>query len=240
MSGIVKVTGEKRLQLSFGVEEERVNSEIQDDHDTVKEGIYLLIQQAATSEGSIHMRVNLNQSKVFDIFVNYCLVNFTTSLNWRYKSYNTNISDIFTESDESLCMLILENNAEDFLKVYETGNIVTRKESRTKYTKSKGHINAKFKEWNRNGIKRFNLLVRTVKKNRSLACSLELEMKLKQKYEGIFKDSNHSNILGNESENEDDMNDKDVDAYDGFAGDEILTEAVNESIATQCTNITGI
>ena len=226
--------------MSFGVEEERVNSEIHDNHDTVKEDIYQLIQQAATSEGLINMRVNLDQSKLFDIFVNYCLVNFTTSLNWRYKSYNTNLSDIFTESDESLCMLILENNADDFLKVYTTGNIVTRKESKTKYTKSKGSVNAKFKGWNRNGIKRFNLLVRTVKKNRSLACSLELEMKLKQKYEGIFKDSNHSNILGNESENEDVSSDEDVDAYDGFAGDDLLAETVNETIASQCTNITGI
>ena len=54
--------------MSVGVEEERVNSEIQDDHDTVKEDIYQLIQQAATSEGLINMRVNMNQSKVFDIF----------------------------------------------------------------------------------------------------------------------------------------------------------------------------
>ena len=105
------------------------------------------------------MRVNTDQSKLFETFVNYCLVNFTTSLNWRYKSYNTNISDIFTESDKSLCMLILKNNAADFLKVYTTGNIVTRKESKTKYTKSEGNLNAKFKGWNRNGIKRFNFLV---------------------------------------------------------------------------------
>ncbi len=115
-----------------------------------------------------------------------------------------------------------------------------KKGSKTKYTKSKGKVNATFKGWNRNGIKRFNLLVRTVKKYRSLACSLELEMKLKQKYEGIFKDSNHSNILGNESENEDDTSDEDVDAYDGFAGDDLFADAVNESIASQCTNITGV
>ncbi len=117
---------------------------------------------------------------------------------------------------------------------------MTRKESKTKYTKSKGNVNAKFKGWNRNGIKRFNLLVQSVKKNRSLACSLELEMKLKQKYEGIFKDSSHSNILGNESENEGDTSDEDVDAYDGFAGDDLFADAMNETIATQCTNITGV
>lgn len=100
--------------MSFGGEEDRMNSEITEDHDTVKNDIYQLIQQAATSKGLVNMRVNLDQSKLFDTFVNYCLVNFTTSLNWRYKSYNTNLSDIFTKSNESLCMLILENNATYF------------------------------------------------------------------------------------------------------------------------------
>ena len=240
MSGIVKVTGEKRLQMSFGGNEDRVHSETTDDHETVKNDIYQLIQQAATCEGLVNMRVKSEQSKLFDTFVNYCLVNFTTSLNWRYKSYNTNLSDIFSESDESLCMLILENNATDFLKVYTTGSIVTRKESKTKYTKSRGNPNAKFKGWNRSGIKRFNLLVRSVKKNRSLAQSHELEITLKQKYEGIFKDSNHGNTIRNESENEDISSDKDVDAYDGFAGDDILSETVEETIVSQCTNITGV
>ena len=102
--------------MSFGVEEDGVNSEITDDHDTAEEDIYRLIEQAATCEGLVNMRINLDQSKLFDTFVNYCLVNFTTSLNWRYKSYNTNLSDIFSESDENLCMLILENNATDFFE----------------------------------------------------------------------------------------------------------------------------
>ena len=175
---MVKVTGVKRLQMSFGAEEDREHSEITDNHDNVKDDMYQLIQQAATCEGLVNMRVNLDQSKLFDTFVNYCLVNFTTSLNWRYKSYNTNISDIFTESDESLCMLILENNATDFLKVYATGSIVARKESKTKYTKSKGNLNTKVKGWNRNGIKCFNVLVCSVKNNRALASSQELEVKL--------------------------------------------------------------
>ena len=94
ISGMVKLTGEKRLQMGFGGKEDRVISEITDNHDIVKDNIYQLIQQAATCEGLVNMRVNLDQSKLFDTFVNYCLVNFTTSLNWRYKSYNTNISDI--------------------------------------------------------------------------------------------------------------------------------------------------
>ena len=57
---------------------------------------------AATSEGLINIRVDLDQRDIFDTFVNYFLVNFTTSLNWKYKSYNTNISENFSESDEGL------------------------------------------------------------------------------------------------------------------------------------------
>ena len=226
--------------MSFGGEEDRAISENTDNHDNVKEDIYQLIQQAATCEGLVNMRVNTDQSKLFEKFVNYCLVNFTTSLNWRYKSYNTNISDIFTESDESLCMLILENNAADFLRVYTTGNIMTRKESMTKYTKSEGNLNAKFKGWNRNGIKQFNFLVRNVKKNRSVEHSRELEVKLKQKYEGIFKVSNQGNTIINESENKDDSSEEDIDAYDGFAGDDILRGTADETIVLQSTNITGV
>ena len=137
-------------------------------------------------------------------------------------------------------MLILENNATDFLKVYTTGSIVTRKEYKTKYTKSKGNGNAKFKGWNRNGIKRFNFLVQNVKKNRSLAQSHELEIKLKQKYERIFKDSNQGYTILNQSKNEDVTSDEDVDAYDGFAGDDILTETAEETIVSQSTNITRV
>lgn len=91
----------------------------------------------------------------------------------------------------------------------------------------------------RDGIKRFNLLVQSVKKNRS-AQSHELEMKLKQKYEGIFKDSNHGNTIGNEYKNEDISSDKDVDAYDGFAGNDVLSETVEETIISQSINITGV
>ena len=126
------------------------------------------------------------------------------------------------------------------MKVYTTGSIVTRKKSKTNYTKSKGNLNAKFKGRNRNGIKRSNLLVQSVKKNRSLAYGHELEIKLKQKYEGIFKESNHGNTIENETKNEDILSDEDVDAYDGFAGGNILSESVEETIVLQSINITGV
>ena len=54
---------------------------------------------AATSEGLVNIRVK-DQRDLFDTFVNYCLVNFTILLNWRYKAYNTNLSNIFSKSDK--------------------------------------------------------------------------------------------------------------------------------------------
>ena len=45
-------------------------------------------------------------------------------------------------------------------------------------------------------------------------------MKLKQKYEGLFKDSNHGNTIGNESEDKDISSDEDVDAYNAYDEDD--------------------
>ena len=186
------------------------------------------------------MRVNLEQSDILDTFVNYFLVNFTTSLNWRYKSYNTNISDIFSESDEGLCILILENNAQDFLSILSTGSTLSRKESKTKYTKSKGVTQAKFKGWNSRGIKRYNFLVRNLKKNRATVRSKELEERLKDKYEGIFKENHKDETIINDGEDEDNSSDEDEDAYDGFEGDDHVSESMDENILSQSINVTGV
>ena len=95
-------------------------------------------------------------------------------------------------------------------------------------------------EWN----EAFQLTSSKRKEDRSLAQSHQLEIKLKQKYEGIFKDSNHGNTIRNGSENKDISSDEDVDAYDEFAGDDILSETVEdiieETIVSQSTNITGV
>ena len=56
-------------------------------------------------------------------------------MNWRYKACNSNISDIFTESDEALCILLVENNAEDYAKMYQEQRKIGRKEARPRYTK---------------------------------------------------------------------------------------------------------
>ena len=121
---------------------------------------------------------------LFRTFVSFCLIHFTTSINWRYKACNMAISDIFTESDEALCILLIENNADDYARMYCEKRKIGRKETKPRYTKVECS-NKKFKGWDRRGISRFNKIVTAVKRNRELSISKEMEMQLKASYAEI-------------------------------------------------------
>ena len=138
-------------------------------------------------------------------------------MNWRYKAYSTLISDIFTDSDEALCMLLIENNASDYVKVMNNMTKISRKFAQPKYIKM-DNTSKKFKGWNRKGIQRFNVLVRAVKLSRESSCSKEMEIELKSRYQKISgRNINNDNYDSNDSES-DDSGDDDMQAYDGFAG----------------------
>ena len=85
-----------------------------------------------------NIRKEKNDHSMFATFVNYCLIYVTTSVQWRYHACNTNISDILTVSDKALCILITENNSEDFIRVYDRGVKLSRKDSKPRYTKVDG------------------------------------------------------------------------------------------------------
>ena len=53
------------------------------------------------------MWLDVGSLEIFGTFISFCVVYFSTLLNWRYKSYNTIISDILSESSEALDMLLL-------------------------------------------------------------------------------------------------------------------------------------
>ena len=162
------------------------------------------------------MRSDDDKFDLFQTFVNYCLVHFTTSINWRYNASSTCISDIFTDSDEALCILLLENNAEDYKKIYEEQRKINRKEARPLYTKVHA-VNNKFQGWDKKGIKRFNAIVKKVNECRALNTSKEHELKLKMVY-GKMIGCDETNNECNEEESDSDNDDEVEYAYDGFAG----------------------
>ena len=143
--------------------------------------------------------------------------NSYTSMNWRYKAYITLMSDIFTDSDEAWCMLLLGNNASDYVKVMNNKTKISRKFAQPKYTKM-DNTSKKFKRWNRKGIQRFNVLVRAVKVSRESSYSKEMEIELRSRYQKISgRNINNENYDSNGSES-DYSGDDDMQAYDGFAG----------------------
>ena len=66
----------------------------------------------------------------------------------------------------------------------------------------------------KDGIKRYNCLVKVVKRNRKLTHSKEMEVELKDKYAKICGKNGGHNGEGGSSDA-----DESLDAYDGFTGD---------------------
>ena len=104
-------------------------------NENVKGKMMRIIEIAVAGEGLENLRTKEENIDVLHTFVSYCLIHFTTSINWRYKACSAVISDIFTESDEALCILLIENNAGDYAKMHREQRKISRKESKPKYTK---------------------------------------------------------------------------------------------------------
>ena len=134
--------------------------------DEVKINMNNVIDIAVQGDGLENLRCTQDNIIPFRTFVSYCLIHFTSSTNWRYKACNSNISQIFTESDEALCILLIENNAEDYAKMFREQRKINRKEAKPKYTKVEC-VDKKFKGWDRRGIRRFNQIVTAIKKQRT-------------------------------------------------------------------------
>ena len=211
------MSAEKRLTIySFVQENPNENC------DKMKDEVKKLIDIAVEGEGLENVRCKMEMFETFKTFVSCCLIHFTTSLNWRYNASNTCISDIFTESDEALCILLIENNAHDYSKMYHERRKIGRKEAKPRYTKVES-VDKKFKGWDRRGIRRFNQIVAAVKKNRELSSSVEMELRLKQ----IYGELSGKGADGDGSESDEDCDElNELNGYDGLAGiprDEIPT-----------------
>ena len=218
LKGDAKMSAETRLRIWNSN-----NNTDKDAHDIVanteiRENMMEVVKIAAEGVALQDIRTNYDNMSLFKTFVNLCLIHFTTSISWRYKACDSVISDIFTVTDEALCILFLENNADDYVRVYQEKKKIDRKESRPKYTKV-DNVQKKFKGWDRKAIKRFNEIVMCVKRNRDSSESKKIEEELRLRYkqiagrDGDCLDGRNGNDDSDESENEE------LYAYDGFAGD---------------------
>ncbi|MCP4748034.1 MAG: hypothetical protein GY874_18140 [Desulfobacteraceae bacterium] len=192
-----------------------------------RESMLKLIKLAIGDGDEDHYR-NLRtheDPKLFEVFVDFCLIHLLSCLNWRWQSYSDTVSNMFTSSDEALAMLLLENNAADLLLCFNSGAKVSRKQSKPKYTKISQSTNIKFQGWSRKGIKRFNELLKTVTANRKLDVCKEREHTVRLKYLRVSGRDMNINVQDNyeNEEDSDDDDESDIEAHDEFMG-EITTE----------------
>ena len=109
-----------------------------EDSDTiemVKEKMKKIIGVVVAGDALQNLSQEPENFEIFETLVSFCLINFTTSFNWRYNAYSVVISEIFTPSDEALCILLLENNMADYVKMHDEQRKINRKESKPKWTK---------------------------------------------------------------------------------------------------------
>ena len=105
-----------------------------DDKDKDIENKKVLIKLAINEKLFENMRPDTQNLKVFGKFTNFCLVYFSTSVNWKHKVYNTVILDISTETNKALAMLLLENRINNFIHISELKKL-NMKEAKPRYTK---------------------------------------------------------------------------------------------------------
>ena len=142
LTGKVVIGAESRLKQNYT---KATTDELRSKEDStinVKESTRKLIELAGNKTKFEGMQCDVKNRAVLSTFVNICLVHFCSSMNWRYTVYNTVVSNIFTESDEALCILLLENNEDDYKKMVDFKRKLTRKEARPKYTKA-ANVNEK-------------------------------------------------------------------------------------------------
>ena len=113
------MSAEKRLTIwNLPDTDETTESNIENVNE-VKPKMMKLIKMAKDGNGLEKLRTKSENIDLLQTFVSYCLIYFTTSLYWRYNACNVVISEIFTASDEALCILLIENNADDYAKMFQ-------------------------------------------------------------------------------------------------------------------------
>ena len=87
--------------------------------DDPKQNMHSMVKIVTAKEGLMILRCETTNDNPFKTFMNYYLTHMTTSVQWRYHAYSTNITDIFTVSDEVLCVLTVENHANDLIYIHK-------------------------------------------------------------------------------------------------------------------------
>ena len=134
-----------------------------------------LITQYALSDDSDKLaKVRIENIHAFHAFVVLCLRHTVGVMSWKLKHRKFKISDVFTVCDETLALLVLENNAKLWKnKAYGVPcvNALPKYMTLTKEGKAR-------KEWSKQGKARFNKVFGQLRGLRQLSLSTSIETEL--------------------------------------------------------------
>ena len=129
------MSAKKRLTILNSPDADDTSSNDIEIINDVKANMMKIIDIAILGKGLENLRKKSENINRLHTFVSYCLIHFKTSTNWQYNECSAVVSEVFTESDNVLCILLIENNAEDYAKMHRDQKKVIIKEAKPKYTK---------------------------------------------------------------------------------------------------------
>ena len=83
---MVKMSAERRLRIWNSEETDSNVNDNEENDENVKGKMMTVIEIAVAGEGLENLRTKEENIDVLHTFVSYCLIHFTTSINWQYKA----------------------------------------------------------------------------------------------------------------------------------------------------------
>ena len=127
----------------------------------------------------------------FKMIVSVSFPPMVSSKHWKRNKGELEVSNLLTVSDESLALIVLENNYEEWIET-AMGKDIDKSNRKTKYTHGGQRHDGTRKGWSLEGRKRFNIIFTTIKTERDRKQSKDREEKLLQEWKnegGKKKDS---------------------------------------------------
>ena len=113
----------------------------------------------------------------FKMIVSVAFPPMVSCKHWKRNRGELEVSNLLTVSDESLALIALENNHEEWIDL-AMGKELDKKKRKTKYTHAGQRKDGTRKGWSLEGRKRFNMIFTAIKTKRDRAMSREREERL--------------------------------------------------------------
>lgn len=113
----------------------------------------------------------------FKMIVSVAFPPMVSCKHWKRNRGELEVSNLLTVSDESLALIVLENNHEEWIDL-AMGKELDKKKRKTKYTHAGQRKDGTRKGWSLEGRKRFNMIFTAIKTKRDRAMSREREERL--------------------------------------------------------------